>query len=142
MAQRDLLNRSIEAGRDVSQRTQEALDALVREVAKAAEAQTSQAQQLGQELGERSRSTTEQIVEVIDRELRSQVNALGLATRTDIDRLEARIEELAAPAATGRRAPPAPSQTRAKRAAKSPAPPATPAPAKRAAKTPAKVLAK
>jgi len=53
MAQRDLLNRSIEAGRDVSQRTQEALDALVREVAKAAEAQTSQAQQLVQELVER-----------------------------------------------------------------------------------------
>src|SRR3954452_21790121 len=118
MAQRDLLIRSIEAGRDVSQRTQEALETLVREVAKAAEAQTSQAQQLVQELVERSRTTTEQIIETIDRELRSQVNALGLATRTDIDRLEARIDELhLAPGVGVRPGPEAAKKAPAKKAA-------------------------
>jgi BMFP domain-containing protein YqiC len=66
----------------------------VRDLAKAAEEQASQAQQLVHEVVERSRATTEQIIDVIDRELRTQVNALGLATRADIDRLEARIDEL------------------------------------------------
>ena len=94
MDQRDLLNRSLDAGREVTQKTQDRIEALVRELAKAAEEQAGQAQQLVQEVVERSRATTEQVIEVVDRELRSQANALGLATRADIDRLEARIDEL------------------------------------------------
>src|SRR3954468_17961191 len=98
MSERDLLNRSIEAGRDVTPRTQDRIEALVREVAKVAEDQAAQAQQVLQELVEVSRSITEQVVEVIDRELRHQINALGLATRTDIDRLEERLDPPPAPA--------------------------------------------
>jgi polyhydroxyalkanoate synthesis regulator phasin len=94
MDQRDLLNRSLDAGREVTQKTQDRIEALVRELAKAAEEQAGQAQQLVQEVVERSRATTEQVIDVVDRELRSQANALGLATRADIDRLEARIEAL------------------------------------------------
>jgi polyhydroxyalkanoate synthesis regulator phasin len=100
MAQRDLLNRSLDAGREVSQKTQDRVEALLRDLTRAAEDQAQQAQQLVQELVERSRTTTEQIIDVIDRELRSQVNALGLATRADIDRLEARIDELQVAAAS------------------------------------------
>src|SRR4051794_23503383 len=105
MAQGDFVNRSIDAGRDVTQRTQERIEALLREVAKVTEEQTSQAQQLVQELVERSRATTEQFVEVVDRELRSQLNAVGLATRTDIERLERKIEELRAERAPARKSP-------------------------------------
>ena len=43
---------------------------------------------------ERSRSTSEQVVETVDREVRQQISNLGLATQADIRRLESRIEEL------------------------------------------------
>lgn len=109
MDQRDLLNRSIDAGREVTQKTQDRIEAIVRDLAKAAEEQANQAQQLVAEVVERSRSTTEQIIDVVDRELRSQVGALGLATRADIDRLEARIDELE----HGRTEPPGPAKKKA-----------------------------
>jgi polyhydroxyalkanoate synthesis regulator phasin len=131
MAQRDLLRSSLDAGREVSQKTQDRVEALLRDFTRAAEDQAQQAQQLVQELVERSRATTEQVIDVIDRELRSQVNALGLATRADIDRLEARIDELQLGPAGERRVA-ATKKAATKKAAK----------AKKSAKTPTKKAAK
>jgi len=92
MAQRDLLNRSLDAGKDVTQRTQDRIEALLNDLAKNAEEQRTQAQQVVQDLVERSIANTEQLVEAIDREIRGQINAVGLATKADIVRLEKRIE--------------------------------------------------
>src|SRR3954468_15980092 len=121
MAQRDLLNRSLDAGKDVTQRTQERLETLVRDMAKAAEDQAGQAQRVVQELLERSRSTTEQLVEAIDRELRGQINAVGLATRADIVRLEKKIDGLqtkpGTSTSTGTATAKAPARTPAKKTA-------------------------
>ncbi len=94
MAQRDLLNRSLDAGKDVTQRTQDAIEGLLREVAKNAEDQAAQAQHALAELLERSRSNTEQLIEAVDREIRAQITAVGLATKTDIRRLERHISNL------------------------------------------------
>ncbi len=90
MAQRDLLNRSLDAGKDVTQRTQDRVEALLKELAKNAEDQANQAQQSLQELVDRSRSNTEHLVETIERELRSQITSIG----NDIARLERLIESL------------------------------------------------
>ena len=82
MTERDLLNRSIEAGKDVTQRTQGTIEALVpRAWPGSPRIRPRRSSSVLQEFIELSRATTEQIVEVIDRELRRQINALGLATR-------------------------------------------------------------
>ena len=47
-------------------------------------------------LVERGRSGTEELAEMVRREIREQVNALGLATKDDVARLEAQLEEVRA----------------------------------------------
>jgi polyhydroxyalkanoate synthesis regulator phasin len=94
MAQNELINRSLDAGKDVTQWTQERLETLLRDLTKSAEDQRNQAQQLLQDLVERSRTTTEQLVETVDREIRAQLSSVGLATKADLSRLEKRISSL------------------------------------------------
>jgi polyhydroxyalkanoate synthesis regulator phasin len=108
MAQNELINRSLDAGKDVTQRTQERIETLLRDLTKNAEDQANQAQQLFQDLVERSRTTTEQLVEVVDREIRAQIASVGLATKADLSRLEKTISSLfsgAKAAAPVRKAP-------------------------------------
>ena len=83
---RDIINRSIDAGRDVSQRTQDRLEDLVSEFVRQSEEQAEQARALLTDLIGRSRTTSEQVVETVEREVRSQIANLGLATVEDIDK--------------------------------------------------------
>lgn len=141
MAQRDLLNRSLETGKDVTQKTQDRIEALLKEFAKNAEEQANQAQQLLTDIVERSRANTEQLVEVIERELQ-KLSHVSLPSRADLEHLIERVtgrgDDLAA------RVRPATKKAAAatKAAAKAPAKKAATkkAPAKKAAakKAPAK----
>jgi hypothetical protein len=97
MVQREVLNRSLDAGRDMTQRTQERIEALVRDLARNAEEQAAMAQQVITEIVERSIASTEQLVDAVDRELRSQFGSVGFATKADIERLESRIDRLVGP---------------------------------------------
>lgn len=96
MTQRELLSRSLDAGRDVTNRTQDVLAALLTEISRTAQQQADQAQQLAQDLADRSKSNTDRMLELVDREIRAQVANLGLATKADIRRLEEKISRLEA----------------------------------------------
>lgn len=139
MAQSDVLKRYLDAGAAFTQLTQKRAEAIVSELVSAGEVQASQTTQAVQELIERSRATTEALVKQVRSEVAEQVKSLGLATKSDITRLEKRIDAMAkAPAAKPAAAAKAPA---AKSAAKAPA---KKAPAKKAAakKAPAKKAAK
>ena len=96
MAQTDILSRSLGAGRDAGQRTQEHIESLLTDMVRRSEEQAEAARRVLNDLVDRSRTTSEQVVDVVDRELRAQISNLGLATRADIERLEAKIEKLSA----------------------------------------------
>src|SRR5690349_8327866 len=88
MTQRDLLNRSLDAGKDATQKTQDAIESLVRELARNVEEQATQVQELLQELVDRGRSTSEQVVETFDRELRDQLATIASTSKANLKRLE------------------------------------------------------
>ena len=90
----DILSGAIDAGRDATQRTQERVETLFRDLLQTNLEQVEQAQRMLEEFIERSRQTSERIIELIDAEVRGQVDALSLATRADLRRLEDRVAEL------------------------------------------------
>jgi polyhydroxyalkanoate synthesis regulator phasin len=92
MAERDLLRRYLDAGVAFTQMTQQRAEAIVRDLVKAGEVQTEQAQAAAQELVDRSRKNTERLVELVRSEIRQQVSNLGLATKADLARLERKID--------------------------------------------------
>jgi polyhydroxyalkanoate synthesis regulator phasin len=92
MAERDLLRRYLDAGVAFTQMTQQRAEAIVRDLVKAGELQTEQAQAAAQELVDRSRKNTERLVELVRGEIRQQVSNLGLATKADLARLERKID--------------------------------------------------
>lgn len=94
MAQKDILQRSVGVGRDVGQKTQDRVETLLNELVRLSEQQAEQARSVLADLVDRSKSTSEQLVDAVDRELRQQVANLGLATQADIRRLESKIEAL------------------------------------------------
>jgi len=119
MPQNDSLKRYLDAGMAFTQMTRSRAEAIVKDLVKAGEIQQKQAQKQVDDLLERSRKNTEQLLDVIRSEVTSQLSALGLATRDDIARLEAKIS-------AGTRAPA--KKSSAKRApAKKAAVPADPA---------------
>lgn len=100
--------------RDVSQATDrqtkqvtKAVDDLVRDVTRTTDSQTKQLAKLVDEqskalskavedLRNRSRENTERVGEVVEAQVRNQLNAMGLATRADVERLEKKVDALAA----------------------------------------------
>ncbi len=135
MSQRDVFKRYLDAGAAFTQLTQKRAESIVAELVAAGEVQTSQASLLVQDLVERSRATTEALVKQVSDEVRTQVGSLGLATKSDIARLEKRIDSVVKAPATA----PAAKKAPAKKAAAKKAP-AKKAPTKKAAakKAPAK----
>jgi polyhydroxyalkanoate synthesis regulator phasin len=120
MAQNDRLRRYFEAGAAFTQITRKKAEAIVKDLVKAGEIQRDQAQDRVDELVERSRKNTEALVGLIRKETAAQLGVLGIATKQDIARLEAKIAKLA-PSGTATRS------VAAKKA------PAKKAPAKKAA---------
>lgn len=105
MAQSDVFKRYLDAGAAFTQLTQKRAEAIVAEFVSAGEVQAAQATQAVQELIERSRATTEALVSQVRNEVAAQVKGLGLATKSDIDRLEKRIDAVAKPTAAAKKAP-------------------------------------
>lgn len=101
MARDDVFRRSFEAGTAFLSMTRERAEALVKELVKAGDVQKGKAQKVIDELVERSRKGTEELRQFVRSEIAEQVGGLGLATKDDIARLEARLDAMgaAAPAA-------------------------------------------
>jgi polyhydroxyalkanoate synthesis regulator phasin len=94
MAQKDLLNRSLDAGREAGGKAQERIEGLLDDLTKAAQEQREQVAQIAQDLFDKSQKSSEQVLKVMDREIRAQISHLGLATKADIRRLEKKVESL------------------------------------------------
>jgi polyhydroxyalkanoate synthesis regulator phasin len=128
MAQTDMLKRYLDAGVAFTQMTQRRAEEIVRDLVKAGEVQTAEAQQRVNELVSQSRENTERLMEIVRREIRDQIEALGLATRGDLDGIRREIAKL-----TGRRRSPAPAAKVAASTAAAPAKAAKKAPGKKSA---------
>jgi DNA-binding protein HU-beta len=94
MAQNDVLKRYLDAGLEFTSLTQSRAEALVRDLVKAGELQADQAREAVSDLIERSRKSSEKLLETVRKEVRAQITERGLASKADLDKLEARISKL------------------------------------------------
>src|SRR4051812_17085925 len=101
MPQNDMLKRYLDAGIAFTQMTRARAEGIVKELVKAGEIQRDQTQERVDELMDRSRKNTEQLLQLVRSEIRQQFSAMGLATQDDIRRIEARLNAGGAPRATG-----------------------------------------
>jgi polyhydroxyalkanoate synthesis regulator phasin len=67
---------------------------IVSDLARRGETRARDLQRAARELAERSARSRRELATLIQKELRRQIRALGLATREDIERLQRRIREL------------------------------------------------
>ena len=113
MAGDDLFKRYLEIGASVLGMTRERAESIVRDLVASGEVAKGQANKAADWLVERGRTGSEEIAELVRREIRQQIAALGLATRDDVAHLEAQIDELRTAAAP---AEPPPAMPRARKA--------------------------
>jgi colicin import membrane protein len=122
MAQHDVLKRYLDAGVAFTALTQARAEALVKDLVKAGEVQADQARDAVTDLLERSRKNSEKLLESVRVEVKAQIAGLGVASKADLDKLEARIAGFfGARTATARKAPAkaaAATKTTAKKATK------------------------
>ena len=137
MAQTDLLKRYLDAGVAFTQLTQSKAEAIVRDLVRAGEVQTGDARQRVEELLDRSRKNTDNLMKLVRDEVNGQVARLGLVPKKDLDAVRRELADLRAAQAKSAVKSAAPA---AKKAAAAPVKKAAPA-AKKAA-SPAKKTAK
>ena len=132
MAQNDVLKRYIDTGLAFTALTQARAEALVKDLVKAGEVQADQARAAAVDLVERSRKNSEKLVEAVRREVKQQITGLGLVSKADLDKAEARIASLVASASKPVRAAAKKAPSVGKPAAKKKAPAKKAAAAKKA----------
>ena len=79
MAQNDMLRRYLDAGMAFTQMTRERAEAIVKDLVKAGEIRRKEAEQQIEELLERSRKNTEDLMEMVRTEVADQLRAMGRA---------------------------------------------------------------
>ena len=117
MAGDELFKRYLEIGQSVLGMTRERAESIVRDLVASGEVAKGQATKAADWLVERGRAGTEELAEIVRREVREQVTALGLATKDDVARLEAEIAEVRAAAEPQAATPPPPSGSGATKSA-------------------------
>jgi polyhydroxyalkanoate synthesis regulator phasin len=142
MPQNDVLKRYLDAGVAFTALTQARAEALVKDLVKAGEVQADQARDTVTDLLERSRKNSEKLLESVRKEVKAQISGLGVASKADLDKLEARIAGFFGAKATAAKKAPAKAATATKATVKKSAKKAAKkkAPAKKAAskKSPAR----
>jgi polyhydroxyalkanoate synthesis regulator phasin len=93
----------LDVGITFSDTTRKRAEAFVRDLVRAGEVQQERAQKMVDDVVDRSRKNTEELISLVRSELKAQVSTLGIATKDDIERLEARINRLAKAPASGAR---------------------------------------
>ena len=136
MSEHDPLRKYVEAGIALTQLTRARAEAIVKELVKAGELQREQAQDRVEELLDRSRKSTESLGGMIRKELGQQLSSMGLATKAEVEALEARLEARIAAATGSGSAPPPPGKRPAPSAEKAPPKKVTPGTAKGTAAAP------
>jgi polyhydroxyalkanoate synthesis regulator phasin len=74
--------------------TRNRAEAIVRELIKSGELPGGQATQAVKDLMERSRQNRNEILNLVRTEMRNQIEAIGLASKRDIERLERRVARI------------------------------------------------
>jgi len=74
--------------------TRNRAEAIVRELIKSGELPGGQATQAVRDLMERSRQNRNEILNLVRTEMRNQIEAIGLASKRDIERLERRVARI------------------------------------------------
>ncbi len=98
MAQSDLFKRYLDAGIAFTEMTRERAQAIVKEWVNAGEVPMQRADDFIEDIVERSRQNTAAIVSLVQAQVQDQLSAIGLATKADIARLEAKINRASASA--------------------------------------------
>ncbi len=109
----DVFKRYLEAGLSFFEMTQQRAEAALKDLSGSGESAKGQAQKAVDWVKERSRQGTDELRELVRNEIRSQMDGLGLATKDDLARLEARLAAVEAPSAASA----APTESAGKRAA-------------------------
>jgi polyhydroxyalkanoate synthesis regulator phasin len=114
----ELFKRYLEIGASVLGMSRERAESIVRDLVASGEVAKGQATKAADWLVERGRAGTEELAEMVRREIRQQIVALGLVTKDDLARVESRIDEVRASAANA--ATPTAAAAATPRAAKAP----------------------
>ncbi len=130
MADDEGFRRYLQAGMAWFSVTQQKAEGILRDLTDSGEAAMGQAQKMFDRVVERSRQGSDELRELVRSEIREQVAALGLATKEDVARLEAKLDAAQAAASAPPSAPPPPS------AAAAPPPPSAAAPRSKAPSAP------
>lgn len=96
MAKSDLFQRSLDAGISFVGMTRERAEAVVKEWVEAGDLGRGRAKKAVDDLVDRSQRAAEELRGFVRREIADQLASLGVATRDDVARLEARIDGLVA----------------------------------------------
>ena len=94
--QTDAFKRYLDAGLAFTQLTRDRAESVVRDLVKAGAVQREKTEKAVEDLMDRSRKNSDQIVSLIRKEVRSQLSSLGFATKDDVARLERRLDTVAA----------------------------------------------
>lgn len=95
MPQSDIWKRYLDAGMEFSQMTRSRAEGIVKDLIRAGEVQREERKQRIEELLERSRKNTEELVNTVRKELSQQLSVLGVATKDDLAKLEKKVDALA-----------------------------------------------
>ena len=101
----DLFKRYLEIGASVLGMSRERAESIVRDLVASGEVAKGQATKAADWLVERGRTGSEEIAELVRREIRQQIAALGVATKDDVAHLQAQIEALRTPPPPAEAAP-------------------------------------
>jgi polyhydroxyalkanoate synthesis regulator phasin len=88
---------------------------IVNDLAKRGESRAKDIQKTVREIAERSDQSRKELGSLIQKEIRRQIRALGLATRDDVERVQRRVRDLEKGGGTRRAAPKARASARAKK---------------------------
>ncbi|HEX2064890.1 MAG TPA: hypothetical protein VHE80_10770, partial [Acidimicrobiales bacterium] len=104
MARSDMFRRYVGAGMALAEAARAQAETVVKSLAKAGDSQRGQAQSRVNDLVGRGREGAGTVVERVRQEISRQLSAVGLATKDDITRLEAKIPAAAPSAGAAREA--------------------------------------
>jgi polyhydroxyalkanoate synthesis regulator phasin len=96
MSQTDLLKKYLDAGVAFTQMTQSKAEAIVRDLVRAGEVQTGDTRQRVEELLDRSRQNTDNLVKLVRTEVSNQVAKLGLVPKKELDAVRRELAQVKA----------------------------------------------
>lgn len=96
----------IQEGRLLGNESRKQVETFVRRLVKEGELRTDQVQQAIDEIQRRSKKSVDELQKRIRQQLKEELNRIGVATRSDIEKLERRVDKLARQvSASGSKAP-------------------------------------